>query len=49
MLTDVHTHVLPNMDDGSQSLDMSLEMLTRLHAQGVERVVATGSRIRQRI
>ena len=41
MLTDVHTHVLPNMDDGSQSLDMSLEMLTRLHAQGVERVVAT--------
>lgn len=41
MLTDAHAHFLPCMDDGSQSMGMSLEMLERLHAQGVERAVAT--------
>ena len=28
-MIDLHTHVLPGIDDGSQSMDMSLEMLAR--------------------
>lgn len=41
MLTDYHCHILPKMDDGSQSVEMSIEMLKRLKNQGVEQVVAT--------
>ncbi len=40
-LTDFHTHLLPNMDDGSKSVSQSLEMLGLLGAQGVGRVVAS--------
>jgi protein-tyrosine phosphatase len=40
-LTDFHTHILPLMDDGSQSVGESVEMLTRLRAQGVTTVVAS--------
>lgn len=40
-MIDLHTHVLPHMDDGSQSPAQSLEMLQILAAQGVEGVVAT--------
>ena len=40
-LTDFHSHVLPEMDDGSQSLEESLEMLKLLRAQGVDAVVLT--------
>lgn len=38
---DLHTHVLPKMDDGSKSVEMSLEMLHAMHAQGIDTVVAT--------
>ena len=41
MLTDFHSHVLPDMDDGSADVTMSLEMLTRESTQGIARVVAT--------
>lgn len=40
-MIDWHTHVLPNMDDGSHSLEESLEMLKTLAQQGVSTVVAT--------
>lgn len=40
-ITDFHSHILPMMDDGSQSPEESLRMLKLLKAQGVERVVAT--------
>lgn len=40
-ITDFHTHVLPHMDDGSKSTDMTLEMLRRAADSGIERVVAT--------
>lgn len=40
-VVDFHTHVLPKMDDGSRSADMSLEMLHRMKACGTDIVVAT--------
>jgi len=40
-MTDIHSHVLPQMDDGSRSVDESLAMLEALAAQGVGCVVAT--------
>lgn len=40
-IIDIHSHILPNMDDGSQSAAMSLQMLKRLQEQGVKWVCAT--------
>ena len=41
MLTDFHSHILPGVDDGSKSVEQSLEMLRMEAAQGIRRVVAT--------
>lgn len=41
MITDFHSHILPGVDDGSQSLDQSLKMLAMEAEQGIRRVVAT--------
>lgn len=41
MLTDYHCHILPQIDDGAKSTDISLQMLNMLKAQGVERIIAT--------
>lgn len=40
-VVDFHTHVLPQIDDGSSSVKESLEMLRMEGSQGVRRVVAT--------
>lgn len=40
-MIDMHTHILPGIDDGSKSVEMSLEMLQRSARQGVSTVVAT--------
>ena len=40
-MIDLHSHILPGMDDGSESLEMSHAMLKLLQQQGVELVVAT--------
>lgn len=40
-MIDFHSHILPKMDDGSQSTQESLEMLKALSEQGITRVVAT--------
>lgn len=40
-LTDLHTHILPGVDDGAECLEMSLEMLRKLKSVGVERVALT--------
>lgn len=40
-MIDIHTHLLPQMDDGSKSLTESLAMLRALADQGVSRVAAT--------
>ena len=40
-MIDFHAHVLPNMDDGSHSVEESLAMLRASQRQGVSRVIAT--------
>lgn len=41
MVIDFHSHILPQMDDGSKSVEMSLKMLGSARAMGVDAVVAT--------
>lgn len=41
MIVDMHSHVLPGIDDGSRSLEESIGMLSREAAQGIRDVVAT--------
>ena len=40
-MIDLHSHILPGVDDGSESVEMSCAMLNELQKQGVETVVAT--------
>lgn len=41
MLIDMHSHVLPNVDDGSTSVEESVAMLCAAAKQGIQCVVAT--------
>ena len=47
-MTDLHTHILPRMDDGSGSVAESLALLEREAAQGVDTVVLTPHFYRER-
>lgn len=40
-IVDFHSHILPGIDDGSASVEESLEMLRMESAQGIRQVVAT--------
>ncbi|MBQ3046351.1 MAG: hypothetical protein IJD49_10410 [Clostridia bacterium] len=40
-MVDFHSHILPQMDDGSSGVEESFEMLSALARQGVETVIAT--------
>lgn len=40
-MIDLHSHILPGIDDGSESLEMTHAMLELLQQQGVHTVVAT--------
>ncbi len=40
-MIDFHNHILPNVDDGSKSMNMTIEMLLEAHAQGITDVVNT--------
>lgn len=40
-MIDIHSHILPEVDDGSPSLDVSLEMLKNEERQGVKAIVLT--------
>ena len=40
-LTDIHSHILPGVDDGSESMEMSMEMIEQAYTQGVRRMIAT--------
>ena len=40
-MIDMHCHILPGVDDGSKSAEMSREMLARSAEQGVEAIVFT--------
>lgn len=41
IMIDIHTHLLPKLDDGSSSVDESKKMLSILSEQGVDTIVAT--------
>ena len=41
MRIDIHSHVLPEVDDGARNWDMCLEMLKRSAESGVKAVIAT--------
>lgn len=41
MIIDFHSHILPQVDDGSKSIEESVEMLKRMKEQGIGMVVAT--------
>ncbi len=40
-MTDFHSHILPYIDDGSESVEESIQMLKMLTEQGVDTVCAT--------
>ena len=40
-IIDFHTHILPGIDDGSKSVEMSMEMLRMSEEQGVDIMLAT--------
>ena len=40
-MVDIHNHILPNVDDGSKSINMSLNMMKKAFEQGVTKVVNT--------
>lgn len=40
-MIDIHMHVIPGVDDGSQSVEESLEMLREAYRQGTDTIIAT--------
>ena len=40
-MLDIHSHILPKFDDGSKSVEMTLEMLRKSKEQGVTTMVST--------
>ena len=40
-MLDIHSHILPGVDDGSKSLEESLQMLSMMKEQGITHVIAT--------
>lgn len=40
-LFDIHCHILPGVDDGSRSMDMSLDMLQIAYEEGTRKIVLT--------
>ena len=40
-MIDIHTHILPNVDDGARSPEESLEMVARMESDGITHIIAT--------
>ena len=40
-MIDFHNHIIPNVDDGAKSIDVSIEMLKEAERQGITEVVST--------
>lgn len=40
-MIDIHSHIIPNIDDGSKDINMSLAMLKRACESGTSKIVAT--------
>ena len=41
MIVDIHSHIIPGIDDGSKSMEMTLEMLKNAEIEGIKEIVAT--------
>ena len=41
MFKDIHCHLLPGIDDGSSSIEESIEILRRAEKEGVSEIVLT--------
>lgn len=41
IIADIHSHIVPQIDDGSTNLDDSIEMLTLAYKSGTRHIVAT--------
>lgn len=41
MVADMHSHLIPGIDDGSKSIEESLEMISRLKDFGIKKIVTT--------
>ena len=41
MLFDIHSHILPSVDDGAQSEEEALELLKIMQSQGITHILAT--------
>ena len=40
-MIDFHNHIIPNLDDGSKSIEMSLNMLKEAESQGITDIINT--------
>jgi protein-tyrosine phosphatase len=40
-MVDIHSHILPGIDDGSKNMEMTLEMLRNAEKEGTKEIVAT--------
>ncbi len=40
-MIDIHSHIIPELDDGSDNLDMSLILLSKAYSQGIRTFFAT--------
>ena len=40
-MIDIHTHILPNVDDGSDSFEKSVKMLKQAKEQGITHIILT--------
>lgn len=41
MILDIHSHIIPGIDDGSKNMEMTLEMLKNAEKEGTKEIVAT--------
>ena len=40
-LIDIHSHILPLVDDGAESVEMALLMLKKAAEEGIEKIILT--------
>ena len=40
-MIDIHSHILPKIDDGAENINITLEMIKNAVNDGIEKIVAT--------
>jgi protein-tyrosine phosphatase len=38
---DIHTHIIPGVDDGSESMEQSMKMIAQAYDEGIRAIIAT--------